>query len=451
MKEKDLRSYLEKLEKDAPDEIQFVNKTVNSKFELSAVLAKLETQDRYPAVLFNQVNHYKMPVLSNLFATRKRLAFAIGCDEKNLNEVYREREDNRIEPELVATGPVKEIILTRGDVDLTKLPIVTHNEKDAGPYITAGGMVLKDPETKKRNIGMYRHMLHGPKQLGVHFAETSHSNLIYEKHIKRGKPMEAAITLGMHPVFYLGVLSFVPFGVDEYTIVGGLMEEPLRLVKCETVDLEVPSMAEIVIEGIIDPQKRKEEGPYGEFTTLYGKQLMNPVVDVTAITMRKNPIYLDIFSGHFDQQLLGGTPRLSSIYKAVQMACPTVKDVFMPPSGCCRLTCYISIEKRHEGEAKNAVCAAFAADPFIKYGVVVDSDIDIFNDSSIWRAIATRVNVDEDVFMIKNAKGHPLDPTAKKGFLVGKVGIDATKPITGYPETIIVPGFAELNLDHYFK
>jgi 2,5-furandicarboxylate decarboxylase 1 len=451
MKERDLRSYLEELRKNLPEEIVFVNRKVDCKFELPAILAKLETQDRYPAVLFNQVNYYKMPVLSNLFATRKRLALAIGCDEKHLNEVYREREDNRIQPELVGTGPVKEIILTRGDVDLTKLPIVTHNEKDAGPYITAGAMVLKDPETKKRNIGMYRHMLHGPKQLGVHFSETSHSNLIYEKHIKRGKPMEAAITLGMHPVFYLGVLSFVPYGVDEYTIVGGLMEEPLRLVKCETVDLEVPSMAEIVIEGIIDPQKRKEEGPYGEFTTLYGKQLMNPVVDVTAITMRKNPIYLDIFSGHFDQQLLGGTPRLSSIYKAVQVACPTVKDVFMPTSGCCRLTCYISIEKRHEGEAKNAVCAAFAADPFIKYVVVVDSDIDIFSDSSIWRAIATRVNVDEDVFYIKDAKGHPLDPTAKRGFLVGKVGIDATKPITGYPETITVPGFAELDLNQYLE
>ena len=451
MKDRDLRSYLEDLRKKAPEEVVSVNRKVDCRFELPALLARLETQDRYPSILFNRVNDYKMPVLSNLFATRKRLALAMGCDEKNLNEVYREREDHRTEPELVGTGPVKEIILTKDEVDLTKLPIVTHNEKDAGPYITAGAMVLKDPETKKRNIGMYRHMLHGPKQLGVHFAETSHSNLIYEKHVKRGKPMEAAITLGMHPLFYLGVLSFVPYGVDEYTIVGGLMEEPLRLVKCETVDLEVPSTAEIVIEGIIDPQKRKAEGPYGEFTTLYGKQLMNPVVEVTAMTMRKNPIYLDIFSGHFDQQLLGGTPRLSSIYKAVQVACPTVKDVFMPPSGCCRLTCYLSIEKRHEGEAKNAACAAFAADPFIKYVVVVDSDIDIFNDSSIWRAMATRVHVDEDVFYIRNAKGHPLDPMAQRGFLVGKVGIDATKPMIGYPETITVPGFAELDVNQYLE
>ncbi len=449
MGEKDLRGFLEKLKREGPEDIIFVNRKVDPRFELSAVLKRLEMENRYPAVLFNHVGDFKIPVLSNLFATRKRLALALGCEERRLNEVYREKEDHRIEPQLVKTGPVKEVIITGKDVDLTKLPIITHNEKDAGPYITAGAMVLKDPETKKRNIGIYRHMLHGPNELGVHFAETSHSNLIYEKYMKRGEPMEAAITIGMHPLFYLGVLSFVPYGVDEYTIVGGLMDEPLEIVKCETVDLEVPSMAEIVIEGIIDPKKRKEEGPYGEFTTLYGKRSLNPVVDVKAITMRRNPIYLDIFSGNIDQQLLGGTPRLSSIYKAIQVACPTVKDVFMPPSGCCRLTCYISIEKRHEGEAKNAICAAFAADPFIKYAVVVDSDVDIFNDSDIWRAIATRVIVDEDVFHIRDAKGHPLDPTAKNGFLVSKVGIDATKPLKGYPETISVPGVSEIDLDKY--
>jgi 2,5-furandicarboxylate decarboxylase 1 len=451
MKGKDLRSYLMELEKYAPDEIKSVRERVNNTFELSAILAKLEAKNRYPAVVFSHVNDYEMPVVSNLFASRKRLAFALGCDDKDLNHVYRTRETNRIEPELVNTGPVKEVIQTKRDVDLTILPIVTHNEKDAGPYITAGVMVVKDPETGTRNIGMYRHMFHDKQLLGVHLAETSHSNLVYDKYVKMGKPMEVAITVGMHPILYLGVLGWVPFGVDEYTVVGGLMEEPLKLVTCETVDLEVPSMAEIVIEGTIDPQKRKLEAPFGEYTTLYGKERMNPVIEVTAVTMRKDPLYLDIFSGHIDQQLLGGTPRLSSIYKAVQMACPTVKDVFMSPSGCCRLTCYILIEKRHEGEAKNAICAAFAVDPFIKYVVVVDSDIDIFDDTSIWRAIATRVRIEEDVFFIKNAKGHPLDPTAKQGFLVSKVGIDATKPLVDYPETVMVPGVDEIDLDRYLE
>jgi 2,5-furandicarboxylate decarboxylase 1 len=450
MGQRDLRSYIELLKNDASDEIKFVSKTVDPKFELSAVIAKLESLNRYPAVVFNRVDGFTTPVVSNLFSTRKRLAIALGCEEKDLNPVFRARENHRIEPSLVASGPVKEVIFKKEEVDLTRLPLVTHNEKDVAPYLTAGAMVIRDPETGIRNVGVYRHMLQGKNQIGVHLAETSHSNLIFEKYCKRGKPMEVAITVGMHPLFYLGVESFVPFGVDEYTVVGGLMQEPLEVVKCETVDLEVPAMAEIVLEGVMKPGNQRMEGPFGEFTTLYGNPMMNPVIDITAITMKKDPIYLDIFSGHIDHQLLGGTPRLSSIYKAVQVACPTVKDIYMPPSGCCRLTCYISIEKRHEGEAKNAICAAFAVDPFIRYAIVVDSDVNIFNDSEMWGAVATRVRIDEDVFTIRNAKGHPLDPTARKGFLVDKVGIDATKPLSEYPETVRVPGMKEIDLDRYF-
>lgn len=451
MTQRDLQGYLELLREEAPEEIKFVDKTVDPKFELCAVIAKLESLNRYPALVFNRVGGFSFPVVSNLFSSRKRLAIALGCHEKDVNQAFRTREDHRIEPKRVSSGPVKEVVLKKGEVKLSRLPLVTHNEKDAAPYITAGVMVVRDPETGIRNAGIYRHMLEGENQIGVHLAETGHANLIFEKYCKKGKPMEVAITVGMHPLFYLGVLSFVPFGIDEYTVVGGLMEEPLEVVKCETVDLEVPAMAEIVLEGIIQPGNQRMEGAFGEYTTLYGKPMMNPVIDITAITMRKAPIYLDIFSGHIDHQLVGGTPRLSSIYKAVQVACPTVKDVYMPPSGFCRLTCYISIEKRHEGEAKNAICAAFAVDPYIRYAVVVDSDVNIFDDSSIWRAITGRVRVDEDVFMIRNAKGHPLDPTAKKGFLVDKVGIDATRPLSGYPETVSVPGADEVALDQYLK
>jgi 2,5-furandicarboxylate decarboxylase 1 len=450
MKTRDLRGYLSDLNRTLPGEMAVVNRVVDTKFEIAAVIAKLGSVNRFPAVLFNNVKGFKVPVLSNLFATRKRLALALGCEEKDLHSVYRQREDKRIEPKLVKTGHVKQVIQTKEDIDLTRLPIVTHNEKDAGSYITAGAMVAKDPETGIRNVGMYRHMVHNNQQLGVHFAETSHSSLIFEKHAKLRKPMEVAITIGMHPVLYLGVLSFIPYGIDEYTVVGGLMEEPLELVKCETVDLEVPADAEIVIEGIIDPKNQKREAPFGEYTGLYGQQRMNPVIDVTAITMRKNPIYLDVLSGHIDHQLLGGVPRLSSIYKTVRIACPTVRDVYMPPSGFCRFICYISIDKRHEGEAQNAICAAFAADPFIKYAVVVDGDIDIFNDSAVLKAIAGKVRP-EDNFMIRNAKGHPLDPIAKKDMLVTKVGIDATKPLAGYPETIRVPGSDEIDLSKYLE
>jgi len=166
-------------------------------------------------------------------------------------------------------------------VDLTRFPQITHNEKDVAPYLTAGhgGQRPGDRDPERR---IYRHMAQGKDQMGIHLAETSHSNLVFEKCCQMGKPMEVAVTVGCIPPLP-GALSFVPFGVDEYTVVGGLMEEPLEVVKCETVDLEVPARAEIVIEGIMNPNHQRMEGPFGEFTTLYGKPMMNPVIDVTAL------------------------------------------------------------------------------------------------------------------------------------------------------------------------
>ncbi|CEP66133.1 UbiD decarboxylyase family [Moorella glycerini] len=449
MPNKDLRSFI--LEAGKAGEILEVKKPVSPRFGIPAVAAKLEEEHRYPALLFSNVEGSSIPVLCNVFASRKRLALALECEEGSLNSVYREREDKLTKPVIVADGPVQEVVIKGDEVNLYDLPIVTHNEKDAGPYITAGAMVVKDPETGIRNIGVYRHMVHERNKLGIHMAETSHVNYIFEKYVQRGKPMPVAITIGHHPAFYLGVLSFVPFGVDEYEVVGGLLGQPLELVKCKTVDLEVPADAEIVLEGYIAPGEERLEGPFGEYTTLYGAPHEYPVITVTAITHRKNPIYLDCVSGHLDHQLLGGTGRLSVIFKTVKMACPTVQDVFMPPSGCCRLTCYVSIKKRHEGEAKNVIAAVFASDPFIKYVVVVDEDVNIFDDSAVLRAIATRLNPVENAFVIRNAKGHPLDPTSSKGYVVTKVGIDATKPLAGYPEAVSVPGTDQVDLEEIFN
>ncbi|NLG78383.1 MAG: UbiD family decarboxylase [Firmicutes bacterium] len=448
---KDLRSFLGELESNAPDELMRVKREVDLRYETSAVAERLGQEGRYPALLFEKVKGFNIPVVTNLFARRSRLAFALRTTEADLNRVYREREDKLVKPVLVEDGPVKEVVIKGSDVDLSRLPIPLHNEKDGAPYITCGAMVVKDPETGIRNVGIYRHMVEGRNKVGIHLAETSHATLIYEKWAQRGKAMPVAITIGHHPAFFLGVLSFLPFGVDEYEVVGALMEEPLELVKCETVDLEVPAYAEIVLEGEIDPTERAREGPIGEYTTLYGAPRDNPVVTINAILMRKNPIFLDVVNGHPDHQLLGGIGRLSFIYKMVRAACPTVKDVFMPPSGCCRLTCYVSIKKRHEGEAQNVAAAVFAADPFVKYVVVVDDDVDIFNDSAVLRAIATRLHADGGAFMVRNAKGHPLDPTARNEFLVTKVGIDATKPLKGFPETVRVPGSDTLDLSKYLS
>jgi 2,5-furandicarboxylate decarboxylase 1 len=279
----------------------------------------------------------------------------------------------------------------------------------------------------------------------------SHVNLIFGKYAARGERMPFAVTIGHHPIFYIGAESFIPYDEDEYEVIGGLMKQPLELVKCRTNDIYAPAFAEIVLEGYIDPSEEHTEAPFGEFSYVYGPAAMQKVLTVTAVTMRKDPVYIANFAGHPDHLLLGGTGRLSSIFNAVKKACPTVQDVYMPTSGCSRYSCYVSIKKRHEGEAKNACMAVFSTDQMIKYAIVVDDDVNIFDDGAVLKAISTRLRPPGNCFVIENAKGTDIDPTAHDGLLVTKVGIDCTKPLSGWPNSLSVPGVDELNLDDWIS
>ena len=446
---KDLRQFLAQLEREAPEELLRVKRPVSPRFEIAAVLARLEADRRYPALYCPVVAGSDMPVVSNLLASRRRFALALETPEAELNATYRRLEDQHLLPQLVGDGPVKEVRLRGDDVDLGRLPVLTHHEKDVAPYITAGAVVIRDPETGARNVGIYRLQLLGRDKLGIHLSEASHARLIFELYVQRKQPMEVAITIGHHPAFYLAAVSTVPLGVDEYAVAGGLLGHPLPIVKGDTVDLEVPADAEIVLEGVMPVEERQQEGPLGEVAGLYGKSLLSPVIYVTAVTTRAHPIYQDIFSGHLEHRLLAATPRLGSIYRLVSVACPTVKDVYLPPSGLCRFICYVAIHKRREGEGKNAIAAALAAEPGIKYCVAVDDDVDIFDDEQVLMAISTRLRADRDAFMIRRAMGNPVDPVADEDRTVTKVGIDATRPLAGFPEPARVPGAEGLDLSKY--
>jgi 2,5-furandicarboxylate decarboxylase 1 len=454
---KDLRVFLDKLQKTAPEEVLRVKREVDPNFELSGVIAKLEQESKYPAVLFEKVKGTKFPVICNLLANRKKMAVALDTTEEKLNEEFRLREENSLPLKTVTDGPIKEVVLKGNGVNLLQLPQIVHNEKDGGPYISAGVMIIKDPDTGAYNDGCYRHMIKNKNTLGIHLSQTSHAYRIYTKYEQKNEPMDVAIVIGHHPAFLLGSLSFVPYGMNELEVDGGIMGENLEVVKCETVDLVVPAHAEIVIEGRIPPKVRKPEGPFGEYTGVYGPQRLNPEIEVTAITMRKDAIFHDLYPSGAEHLLWGGTPRLSQIYKRIKMVVPGVKEVYMPVSGCCRFICYISMEKIMDTEPREAIMAAFTADPFIKYCVVVDTDVNIFDDTKVLYAISTRLQPDNDVFVIKGCRGSPLDPTGTEGYtrggreryVVTKVGIDATKPLSGYPESVSVPGGEKIKLEDY--
>ncbi|MDP7384694.1 MAG: UbiD family decarboxylase, partial [Nitrospinota bacterium] len=323
---------------------------------------------------------------------------------------------------------------------------------DAGKYITAGLGVTRDPETGVNNVGIYRLMLQGRDRLGILISETSHAFGICRHYEERNLPAPIAIVIGHHPGLFLGCMSFTPYDVDEFHVAGGVLEEPVELVPCETVPLDVPARAEIVLEGEILPHVREEEAPFGEFPGTYGPKRMSPVMKVKCVTMRKAPLYEDAFPAHPDHLLMAGVTRSTYILKTVKIACPTVKAVHMPTSGRCRFVCYVAIEKMIEGEAKNAAMAAFVADPFLKFVVVVDEDLDITSDSEVMHAIATRVRADRDIFMATHAKGSPLDTAsydpAGGSHLITKTGIDATRK-EGFPDEVRVPGEEEIDLGRF--
>ena len=357
-----------------------------------------------------------------------------------------------MKPKLIGDGPVREVIKTDGQFDVRELPIFTYHEKDAGAYITAGFGVMRDADSKVLNAGIYRLMVKGKDKFGIQLSETAHGHYIWAKNEKKGKPTEMAIVIGHHPAFYIGALSFTSLEVDEFSIAGAVLGEPLELVKCETLDLEVPAHAEIVLECEIIPELRESEAPFGEYPGTYGPERMNPVVKIKAITMRKDAYYQESFVGHPDNLLLSGIVRSSAIMKSVKIASPTVKAVHMPTCGRCRFICYIALEKIIEGEPKNAAMGAFVADPFLKYVIVVDDDVNILDDGDVLHAIATRVRADTDTFVVTHAKGSPLDPASYDplggSHIVTKVGIDATRK-ANYPDEIRVPGMEKINLSEF--
>ena len=448
----DLRGFLDMLEKEHPEHIVRITAEVDPRFGVSGILHRLERDGHAPVVIFENVKGSQIPLVANMHASFERLRLALGMDEGTIAQFVNEcaaRQAHPIKPVKVETAPVQEVVHTGEAIDVGALPICTYHEKDAGKYITAGLAVMRDPDTGINNVGIYRHMVHERNLLGVQLSETADGNVIWKKHERRGKACPVAIVIGHHPAFFIGALAFSKLDDDELDIAGAMLQRPVPLVACKTIPLDVPADAEIVIECEIPPDRRRLEAPFGEYPGTYGPERLNPVLEIKAITHRKAPLYQNAFVAHSDNLLLSGVIRAAFIESTVRIACPTVRAVAVPRAGRYRFMCYIAVETMIEGEAKAAAMAAFVADPFLKYAIVVDHDVDITSDAAVLEAIACRVRADRDIFMVPYAKGSPLDPAsydpAGGSHLVTKMGIDATRK-PNYPDEVSVPGAARIDL-----
>jgi len=436
---KDLRSFIAELEAKSPEEIARVNKPLSPRYEISALLTHLEKIKRFPLLFFEKVKGSNAPVVINAQASRRLMAIALDGKPEDLARKFGERQSKPIPPVEVTEAPVQEVTKLGDEADLTEVPMLTHYDVNAAPYITAGVVVAADPDTGVRNTSYNRLMMAGKRELRIFMAIGRHLWTLHNKFERRDQPLPIAIVIGVHPLFSLGAQALTPADEDEYGVIGGMMNEPLRLVKAKTVPILVPADAEMIIEGKMLPHVRRTEGPFGEFTGHAVPQDERQVIEVTAITHRKNYIFQDIHAGYTEHKLMGAVPREAALLTAVRQSVPTVKNVCMPVSGNCRFHAYVSIAKRTPGQAKNAICAAFAADMLLKHVVIVDDDIDIFDEERVLWAISNRFQADRDLVVIANAQGSELDPSAGPGGVNAKMGLDATKPLEGFPPELRVP------------
>ena len=458
---KGLRAFLDKVKNEYPNQYATVEKPVNpADFDVTAILEHLTLKKKDPLVVFEKPKNFKGEVsdirlVSNIFATRERCALALDWPmdkcHHDLTMEFARLDRGRISPVTIekSEAPVKEIILTGGDSDLELLPLVKHYEMDLCPVLTMTS-IMKDPDTGVYDVTFTKIFYKDTNRVAVSI-HSPHLGRIVKKYEDRNEPAPMAYVLGHHPAFYLGSLALTPYDSEDYESIGSFMREPLRLVESETwgKDFMVPADAEIVIEGVIPPGEKEVVDPFGEVTKHYQAQCLRQAFKVKAVTRRKDAIFQDIFSGHAGHWNLGALPKEGSIFANVNNKYGIVKAVHMPLSGVGRFACYVSIDKKREGDAMAVGVATLLESYTINNVVVVDSDIDVFDEQEVIWAIITMVDPKRDISTINNIW---TQFTTSAGY--NKVVIDATKPLgRAHPGRIAIPAKAmeRIKLEDWVK
>ena len=414
-----MREFLKVLE----DEFKVIKieKEVSAEYEV----AKILREHPKDVVIFENVKDYDMKIISGICNTRDKIARGISVTVPEITKKIMKAIENPVSIKNIEN--VKENFNTQKEPDLSKIPVPTYYKKDGGAYITAGVVIAKDPETGIRNASIHRMLVSGKNKLGIRIVPRN-LYTYYKKAEEMDKPLDIAIAIGMHPATLLATTTSVPITTDELEVANNFHGGNLKLVKCESVDLEVPD-AEIIMEGKILPHEREPEGPFVDLTDTYDVVRNEPVIELNKIHYKENPFYHAIMPAGFEHRLLQGLPQEPRIYNAVLNTVPTVQNVVLTEGGCCWLHAAVSIKKQTQGDGKNVLMAALAAHPSLKHAIVVDEDVDIFNPEDLEYAIATRVKGDEDIMIVPGARGSSLDPCATPDGTTTKIGVDATKPL----------------------
>ena len=424
-----IRDFVADYERAFPGEVVRVTEPVTTDYDVMALVLEYERRRRWPVLFFEQVTGATMPIIANVVASRRALAWALDVPEARLAQEYARRIKDTIKPEVLTRAPFHERVLTGADLDLGRLPIPTYFPGDAGRYLTAGMLVARDPETGVETEGYHRFQVKGRDRMGVSLHSRRRMFEYQRRAEARGEPLPCAVALGLHPLVSMGSLAYPPAEVGKFEVVGGLFGRPLEVAPCTSIDLTVPAAAEIVIEGEILPGVREPEGPFGEFTGYFSRRSTEHVFQAKAISMRTAPWFQSIGSGRAGDHITTlALVREAEIWNALQRVIPNVVGVHVPLSGTSSFSAYVAIKQGRPGEAKHAIPIVLGVDHYLKLVIVVDDDIDVFDESDVMWAVATRMQADRDLVTIGGSLGALLDPSADERGVTAKLGIDATRP-----------------------
>lgn len=410
-----------------PEDVVVVDRTVPTDQGITGLIYELTARGREEMVLCRDVEGIDGPVVSNLFASRTRIARMFGVGSAALHETYARRSADLRSPRLVTAGPILADVRIGDDVDVGTLPMVRHFASDRAPYITSGIIVAEDPDTGSGNMSYHRSMVHSQRQLATSLHSRGDLWRMLRKYAERGEPMPVAMVIGGHPLFMLAASARVGYEVDERAIAGGLLGEPLDVVPTPVHGIKVPAWSDLVVEGTIDPEAYAEEGPFGEFSGYSSNRSTNNVLDVVAIMRRRHPLLVDVEGGNTAEHLnLARIPRESEIAEQLKARFPDVTAVHYPTSGT-HFHCYVGLRQRRAGQARQVMLAVLGWDPYVKTVVAVDDDLDVTSDTEVLWALATHFQPHRDLLTVDGLPGSPLDPSAQADGVTSRMGLDATR------------------------
>ncbi len=430
------REHIKKLEEEGI--LRKVDIEVSKNLEISGILKEIEPTP----VMFNKIKDNKFKVIGNLFCTKQSIASYFNTTPSNLIPLLTKAIDNHSEPETITNALSQEVIGT--NIDLDNLPILTHCEKDGGPYISSAVVVTRDPEYGQ-NLDFHRAMQFSKNQFATRIVRGRNFHTFLEKNGE----LEVAFCVGNTPNILIAAATSVDIGIDELRIANAL--EPIKITKAKTVDLLVPAESEFIIEGRVYLEEKHTEGPFVDLTETYDMVREEPVFEVKTITHRKDAIWQALLPGALEHKLLMGMPREPTIFKKINEKGVKCLDVNVNPGGCSWLHAIIQIEKKSENDGKVAIEGAFKGHSSCKHAFIVDKDIDIYDPLSVEWAMATRFQGDVDMIIKDKEPGSSLDPSAEPGTkLTTKIGFDLTAPLVVKGKNFGKAEFPKVDINKYF-